>query len=477
MNNNNLAIFMLNVQRDGNRTHTLLCDLFDKKVDIFMVQEPLLVSTGTTADGLSKESAKVWGFAKHQEWTAHHAPILDPLKPPRTVTYVRKYLDPVVTYRPDLVDHKDVVVVEIEEGEGSQFIVNVYNDGRMRDEGAVDALLNSKMDWHLESILMGGDFNLHHPQWALKGGPARAVPVKAHIFAEWLEACELHVLNDMEVATRPRSSSILDLVITSDPSIVRKMEVLEDAAGLFSDHRAIRMDVWMEDNRTQVEQNPEVKYNIETEKKKEWMSAFGRRVDTEWPRGIQSKEDIDEAARVLQDACTGATKEVMERKGRRKVFNAGWWTEECRDALDEYRFAPEHLRETYKWRWKYIIWKAKRDYFTKLLMERADEGITGVWKVASLCKGRPLRGVGALRTSDGSFATKPEQKAEVLRDAFFPSTPPLGPTQPAIRSSSASGANVDRVLSVRTGGGPQRNVQHFSGRNFGNRLSAYQVGS
>jgi hypothetical protein len=41
-----------------------------------------------------------------------------------------------------------------------------------------------------------------------------------------------------------------------------------------------------------------------------------------------------------------------------------------------------------------------------------------------LCKGRPLKGVGALRTKDGGYTTKPEQKAEVLRDAFFPAAPP-----------------------------------------------------
>jgi hypothetical protein len=92
--------------------------------------------------------------------------------------------------------------------------------------------------------------------------------------------------------------------------------------------------------------------------------------------------------------------------------------------LDKYCFAPEQLREMYKWRWKYIVRKAKREFFTKLLMEKANEGITGMWKVATLCKGRPLKGVGALRTSNGSYATKPEQKAEVLQDTFFPSTPP-----------------------------------------------------
>lgn len=68
---------------------------------------------------------------------------------------------------PDLVQHPDIMIIELRPrrvaaGADSVFLVNLYNDGVTH--AALALLLD--LDLRHRSVVLYGDFNLHHPLWS-----------------------------------------------------------------------------------------------------------------------------------------------------------------------------------------------------------------------------------------------------------------------------------------------------------------------
>jgi hypothetical protein len=70
------------------------------------------------------------------------------------------------TYRPNLCDHLDVVVVTAKCGVHICTLINIYNQGSSGPglNSSLEALMLSHVDWTL-LVFLCGNFNLHHNHW------------------------------------------------------------------------------------------------------------------------------------------------------------------------------------------------------------------------------------------------------------------------------------------------------------------------
>jgi hypothetical protein len=140
-----------------------------------------------------------------------------------------------VTYWPNLILHPDVVVLSIPTTDSEVLVVNVYNSGPADKDVAVRTLMESLLPWDVASIIMGGDFNLHHPNWLLPGSAARQFLLAAGQLAGWIEGMDLTIMNPAEVATRRSSGSVIDLVFTNHPGSVLDVTIGNNSCSFYSD--------------------------------------------------------------------------------------------------------------------------------------------------------------------------------------------------------------------------------------------------
>jgi endonuclease/exonuclease/phosphatase family metal-dependent hydrolase len=232
-------IFMVNVAKSVPRTKTIL-NMVAAEVDVVMMQEVQMVKTGTMADGETDSSTPIMGFTKDVGWDMFHHPCpkIDGARGPRAVMYVRRGVKGVV-FRPDLVSHPDVVVVSMPE----LFLVNIYNAGPKPNDNALQALTQLDLHWVSAKVVIGGDFNLHHPLWEPHQKNRRHISQATQFLVDWMADMELDVANNPGTQTRPSSNSVLDLVILNAASDVTNLHVLNKEEGLFSNHLPILFSV------------------------------------------------------------------------------------------------------------------------------------------------------------------------------------------------------------------------------------------
>lgn len=190
-------IFMVNVAKSVPRTKTIL-NMVAGEVDVVMMQEARMVKTRTMADGETDLSTPIMGFTKDVGWDMFHHPCPNDegARGPRAVTYVRKGVKGVV-FRPDLVSHPDVVVVSMpDREEGELFLVNIYNAGPKPNDGALQALTQADLHWASAKVVIGGDFNLHHPLWEPLQKNRRHISEAAQFLVDWMADMELDMANE-----------------------------------------------------------------------------------------------------------------------------------------------------------------------------------------------------------------------------------------------------------------------------------------
>jgi hypothetical protein len=235
---------MVNVAKSVPRTKTIL-NMVAAEVDVVMMQEAWMVKTGTMADGETDSSTPIMGFTKDAGWDMFHHPCPnnDRARGPRSVMYVRKGVKGVV-FRPDLVSHPDVVVISLPDGEeGELFVVNIYNAGPKPNDSALQALTQSDLHWASAKVVIGGDFNLHHPLWEPHQKNQRHISEAAQFLVDWMADMELDMANEPGMFTWPSSSSVLDLVISNAASNISNLCVLSKEEGLFSDHLPLTFSI------------------------------------------------------------------------------------------------------------------------------------------------------------------------------------------------------------------------------------------
>ncbi|KAH7314022.1 Endonuclease/exonuclease/phosphatase [Rhizoctonia solani] len=321
----------LNVARSNSRVQALLNTL--SNFDICVLQEPWWGRIGSERS-VSDVAPPIFGIVANPAWELFVPSALDP-----GITGLSACL------RPDIISSPDILAVSIDFIGTSILILNVYNAG-------------------------SGDFNLHHPAWALSSSSLRPSSSSSESLLEWIVSNDFTVANDLSIATRRgqsnQSDSIIDLTLFDHDAvcddIFRSWECSEHLS-FGSDHNAIS---WLihpreDDAASFVPAVISPSYCIDAGFQDEWLEAFLQFILAHsLPSAYLASEDIDKGANIILDAMQAATSRTMPKRSLRPPSCSFWWNKACDLAVRDLKRASashdpiaqervrHHMRSTFR---------------------------------------------------------------------------------------------------------------------------------
>ena len=202
--------FSLNCNKANYIGHAVLNSLTDR-TSIILFQEPWLGKIGSNRSDSDPSGTDIYGMV-HQKLWSQFIPVPH-LAGTRDMAQVTAYVNKShissffrVSQRTDILEHPDLLILEVGLGNKSFLLINVYND---EHNLALSILINSPLPDNLP-IIITGDFNLHHLSWS---SPDKDESPFSDTFLQWAEPRGFILLNEPEEVTFERSldSSVLDL--------------------------------------------------------------------------------------------------------------------------------------------------------------------------------------------------------------------------------------------------------------------------
>lgn len=146
-------------------TTVQLLNKFISDIDILILQEPawsFIRRDKTSGDEINGPVA-LQGWSTILPVTS----INNDSPRPRTLTYFRPRPDFTVTLRSDIMEDRDIQILEIAQtNQPKTTIINIYNDSPKGDQCILNQLRNLPDALPTHPTLLTGDFNLHHPMWS-----------------------------------------------------------------------------------------------------------------------------------------------------------------------------------------------------------------------------------------------------------------------------------------------------------------------
>jgi hypothetical protein len=85
-----------------------------------------------------------------------------------------------------------------------------------------------------------GNFNMHNDSWRCSSNIRTVITAGSNEFADWLDVMNIKILNNLDIATFPRSGSIIDLMMTNDMTLCCNYGIITDpGTTLHSDHKVL----------------------------------------------------------------------------------------------------------------------------------------------------------------------------------------------------------------------------------------------
>ncbi|KAL1738445.1 Endonuclease/exonuclease/phosphatase [Schizophyllum fasciatum] len=361
-----LRVLQLNVARSNVRMHALLNTL--TSFDIVLFQEPWFNRIGSQRSDTSPVGTPVFGTVANAAWDSFVplAPRENP--PPRVAAFARRGVPHLhVRARPDVVDSPDLLTLHLTYGSVSLYIINVYNEGAGPSSAhSVQRLREAELDPLVPTVICG-DFNLHHPSWALPD-QFRPASSTADDLVDWAEENSFSLLNDTSCPTRigrqGQSNSIIDL--TWSNFVADEFNIIQDwhctsKLSLESDHNAITWSlVPFQDDNLPPTEALEHGHRIDPARRDDWCQNFRTRLDQAPLGPYLSTEDVEAAARVLLDCMRDATSTVMPRRSGRTPLRAPWWNDDCDLAIHSLKTASGQERSRARGQFRAAMPRLKR---------------------------------------------------------------------------------------------------------------------
>lgn len=243
----------------------------------------------------------------------------------------------VVEKRQDLLSSGslDIVVLELKIGQRQEkiYVLNIYNApvGSVREGQAVRDILRKQST-------LGGDFNLHHPDWEQRS--THSSPL-AEEFAEWVS--EQGGVYELAPGTvTHQQGGCIDLVVTSR-SITRKMTecYINYDLDITSDHEVIGMTAELGDmgldqerkSKFQLKKMDEKRFTETLLAEKDLIQAQLRLAGQEHPENILSRQkSLDKCAEAVTEAIFKGL-ELSTPEARNTGHGEPWWDENCKEAV------------------------------------------------------------------------------------------------------------------------------------------------
>ena len=196
--NDTITILQYNLGKNQSTTYSILNDPSSQKYTALLLQEQYW-SKFTESSLL------------HHSWTLIEPTIYR--KQPRSVIYINNNLIKTESFIPISIPFGDVSAVELVTATNVRpmLIINVYNpEGNELIDDLKQYLRNQLRTDKYDEIIVGGDFNLHHPLW----NPTnyRRHDGKADELIEIMAENGLNLLLPADTITYPRAGTTIDLV-------------------------------------------------------------------------------------------------------------------------------------------------------------------------------------------------------------------------------------------------------------------------
>jgi ribonuclease HI len=409
-----LGILQNNLHKSKERTYGILNDPDMKQYGILMLQE------------------QYWSqFTKsspiHQAWTLIQPTILNNDTQPRSAIYVNNSILPASQIAPLALPSSDITAISLTTGDAKpHLIINVYNPCDKSLINELHEYLRININIHdYDIIIIGGDFNTHHPAWNPEGYTRH--DNEADALVEMMAELELTLLLPPGTVTYPNAGTAIDLVWGSNEAANRTVTCqIAEEHDHSSDHLPIETTIAM---RIELPQ-PVPPYNYAKTNWKELNNKLELLLSDLTPISEEKTTgtDIDNYAEQLVNAITKAVEETTPRK-RPSPHSKQWWTKELSLARKE----ANRLRNIFR-RTKHAIdkaaWRTKADEYVQEIahakVSKWKEYVNNVnnktiWQVKRYVTNIPTSTF--VPTLDGHAATN-EQKIVALQKAFFPKPPP-----------------------------------------------------
>ena len=432
------SLFSLNCNKANYIGHAVLNSLA-QIYQIVLFQEPWVGRIGTAKADSDPSGVEITGLVHQSSWN-QFVPVPPSLSStPRVAIYTTKN-NPNFSYilHLDIFCHPDIMALEVIP-RGSplkQFLItNIYND---TSNSALNLLLSSPLP-DLPTII-SGDFNLHHSTWS--GRETTSHNTSGDALLEWATDSNLILLNEPGVRTfeRGNQSSTIDLFWASLAllPIIQDWQVHHNL-DFSSDHLPITATLSPFPSHTP--SNPP-KFIFHPDKRKPWCETFITVLNTNSPQRTEicSPEQLSRLIEHFNSALIAASLQHCAFTPLSPGASP-WFTKEVVLALRKVRRARAHLRKVNRTtptgtpltnalttlrachnKLRQTISKAKRDWALNLAQEVEPSKI---WTLTNWYKGLRCYAMPALTRPNHTSAISDEDKAELLRDTFFPPPPSL----------------------------------------------------
>lgn len=347
----------------------------------------------------------------------------------RVCLYINKQMDP-GTWNVSCIS-KDIIAVSIRNPQYDKNIniVNVYNEVGTNTLTTLGETL-AKLEPLSETMVLG-DFNLHHPLWSTTHRRPGQGP-SAEQLLTIIEDFQLELLTEPGTPTHrwKDGESTIDLTFATE-GLTPQVNHCKIDRGLDcdSDHLPIAVAIdWEWKTAAAIRKRLWSKTNIlvlrQTVKERLPQHFDGME--------LRSEDDIDALASSIIGALDAGIDASTPWSNPSPRSIAGF-NQECKDICTEVQQLRRRWQQT-RQDDDYEAYRQARNrkgrYIQKLLrnahrqrVEEASSSKNGLWKLVKWAKNRqdiPPACTPTLSKPDGKFVYRPEEKAEVLRQSFFP---------------------------------------------------------
>ncbi|KAJ5346168.1 hypothetical protein N7452_004172 [Penicillium brevicompactum] len=227
----------LNIMKSGPRMEALINDHQSQNLDVLLIQEPSITTYRT--------------HVNHSSWRLYRPTTDTDTARFRSLIYVNRRVS-TSSHRQILCDHPDVAAIKIWTSDFQILFFSVYipsvplcTDAEASAEPALTAIQNTittalRDDQRSTSIVLGGDFNRHHPMWGGNHIQPRFIEDASDLIT-FFQANSLHSCLPRGTATYwslsdPGRNSTIDQTVTDPPELLIKCHLYHENYG--SDHRA-----------------------------------------------------------------------------------------------------------------------------------------------------------------------------------------------------------------------------------------------
>lgn len=312
-------------------------------------------------------------------------------------------------------------------------IHNVYNPPQSTpDRQSTIPLIKMKLEEHTpkEQIILG-DFNLHHRFWG--GSNIEREDKEANDLLEIMESVDMTFMLEPGTITYEEGDgrSTIDLCWATLGIVDRIISSRVDRdLDHDSDHLPISILLDVRTISMEVKPKRQWKYLNTEEFRKELQKVMPIR------RRPRTRAALDTYTQELVDAVTKAAEKVLPLKRPSPKMKEGW-DDTCTEALAKTkRLRRVHTRRPTTATWE--LYREARNQKTRIVrkalrqahrnrVELAAESPESLWKIAKWARNRGNQPPSVTPTikcpNTGGEAVRPEEKADLLRQTFFPEPP------------------------------------------------------